>query len=125
MSRTIGDADDLVRYLVQYPEEVTFGDEPPETVLDRYHTRDHVLVNDGIVLDRQRLLAHVGPARKRTSAVVVEVKDALVAGDRVAARYVLTAHLRKGSVIATEIHMFGTLAPDGRLRRIDQLTRTA
>lgn len=123
MSRIIADADDLVRYLTRYPEEVTFGDEPPETVLDRYHTYDHVLVNDGIALDRQRLLDHVAPARRRASAVAVEVKDALVAGNRVAARFVLTAHMRKGGVIATEIHMFGTLAPDGRLRRTDQLTR--
>jgi hypothetical protein len=123
MSRIIGDEDELVRYLTTYPDAIAFGDEPPETVLDRYHTSDYVIVNDGIELDRQRLLDHVGPVRKRAAAINVDVKDALVAGDRVAARYVLTAHMRKGSVIATEIHMFGRLAPDGRLRRIDQLTR--
>ena len=124
MSRIIGSSEDLIRYLTDYPEEIAFGDEPADTVLDRYHTRDYVVVNDGIELDRQRLLDHVGPARKRAAAVGVDVKDALVAGDRVAARYVLTAHMRKGNVIATEIHMFGMLAPDGRLRRADQLTHT-
>lgn len=124
MSRIIASADDLVRYLTDYPREIAFGDEPPETVLDRYHTRDYVVVNDGIELDRRRLLEHVRPARKRAADVSVDVKDALVTGDRVAARYVLTALMRKGNVIATEIHMFGELAADGRLRRTDQLTRT-
>lgn len=122
MSGIFATVDGLVRYLTDYPAEIAFGDDPPETVLDRYHTPDHVIVNDGIALDRTRLLDHVGPARKRTTAVDIEVMDALVAGDRVAARYVLTAHLRKGTVIATEIHMFGRLAPDGRLQRTDQLT---
>jgi hypothetical protein len=28
-----------------------------------------------------------------------------------------------GNTIATEIYMFGQLAPDGRLRRVDQITR--
>jgi hypothetical protein len=43
----------------------------------------------------------------------------------VAARYVLVAVMRKGQVIETDIFMFGRLAPDGRLREITQLTRTA
>lgn len=124
MSRIIETAEDLTRYLSDYPREVAFGDEPAETVLDRYHTPDYVVVNDGIELDRQRLLDHVRPARRRAAEVSVDVKDALVAGDRVAARFVLTAHMRRGNVIATEVHMFGALAPDGRLRRTDQITRT-
>jgi len=31
--------------------------------------------------------------------------------------------MRSGETITTEIFAFGELAPDGRLRRIDQLTR--
>jgi hypothetical protein len=31
--------------------------------------------------------------------------------------------MRKGHVVATEIYMFGQLAADGRLQRIDQITR--
>jgi hypothetical protein len=31
--------------------------------------------------------------------------------------------MRKGRVIATEIHMFGQLTPDGRLQSVEQLTR--
>jgi hypothetical protein len=114
----------LSRYLREYPEEITFGDQPPEDVLDRYHAEDYVMVNDGIELDRQRLLDHVRPARKRAQAVSVDVHDVVVDGDRVAARYELVAEMRKGGRIVTEIHMFGRLAPDGRLQQVDQLTRT-
>ena len=117
-------ATDLAAYLVRYPEELTFGDEDPENVLDRYHTPDYELVNDGVTVDRQRLLEHVGPARKRAVEVKVDVDEALVDGDWVAARYRLTATMRKGGVITTEIYMFGHLAADGRLRRVTQATRT-
>ncbi|MCA2177120.1 nuclear transport factor 2 family protein [Nonomuraea glycinis] len=111
--------------MTRYPHEVTFGDEEPETVMDRYHTSDYELVNDGILLDRKRLLDHIRPARKRATAVQVEVDEAIVDGDRVAARYRLIASMRKGNVIATEIYMFGRLADDGRLRWVTQLTRTS
>jgi hypothetical protein len=31
--------------------------------------------------------------------------------------------MRRGQVIATEIYMFSELAPDGRLHRVEQLSR--
>lgn len=125
MSRkAIRDQADLVDYLTQYPEQIAFGDEPPEVVFDRYHAPDFVMASDGIPLDRQRMIDHARPARRRARAVQVEVQDAVVAGDRVAARYVLAADMRKGDRIVTQIHMFGRLASDGRLERADQLTRT-
>ncbi|WP_330180469.1 hypothetical protein OHB26_29220 [Nocardia sp. NBC_01503] len=49
--------------------------------------------------------------------------NTLVSGDRVAARYTVTATMRTGRTIATEIYMFGDLAPDGRLHRVDAMTR--
>ena len=93
-------------------------------MLDRYHTPDYELVNDGVLLDRKRLLDHIRPARKRAAGLRVEVEQALVDGDHVAARYRLIAELRKGGTITTEIYMFGELAADGRLRRAIQATRT-
>jgi hypothetical protein len=82
-----------------------------------------VLHNDGTPLDRERLIAHVASGRKRAAEVRVAVRDVATTGDVVAARYVLTAVMRKGEVIDTEIFMFGRLAPDGRLREVTQLTR--
>ncbi|MFJ8579849.1 nuclear transport factor 2 family protein [Micromonospora sp. NPDC093277] len=116
---------DLREYLARYPHDVAFGEEDPEAVFDRYHAPGFVLYNDGVVLDRERLLAHVRPARKRAVSVHTEIHDALIAGDRVAARYTLTAVMRRGDSITTEIFLFGELAQDGRLQRLDQLTRAA
>jgi hypothetical protein len=115
---------EITSYLVRYPQEVTFGEEDAEAVFDRYHTPDFVLCNDGIDLDRRQLLAHVRPARKRATAVRVDVHETVTAADRVAARYTLTADMVSGNTIATEIYMFGRLAADGRLRHVDQITRT-
>jgi hypothetical protein len=117
-------ATDLAGYLTRYAEEMTIGDEEPGTVMDRYHTPDYEMVSDGLLLDRQRLLDHARSGRKRVTAAKVEVDEALIDGDRVAARYRLTASMRKGNVISTEIYMFGRLAADGRLHRVTQSTRT-
>lgn len=114
---------DVAAYLTRYPQEVTFGEDDAGTVFDRYHTPDFVMCNDGIQLDRERLLAHVRPARKRAKGVRVEVHETVSTTDRVAARYTLTADMATGNTIATEIYMFGQLAADGRLRRVDQITR--
>jgi len=119
--RTPGE--DPVGYLTRYPQELTFGGEDPALVFSRYHTDDFVLRNDGIPLDRERLLAHVKAGRRNATQIDVEVQDALVSDGRIAARYTLTAVLRRGRVIATQIHMFGELAPDGRLHRVEQLSR--
>ncbi|MGY0003714.1 nuclear transport factor 2 family protein [Micromonospora sp. I033] len=102
---------------------MAFGDEDPGLVLDRYHTPDLAWHSDGLHLDRARLMAHARPVRRNVTRCDLDVHDTLVCGDRGAARYTLTA-LTRGRTVATEIHMFGRLASDGRLRRIDQLTRT-
>jgi hypothetical protein len=110
-------------YLTRYPQEVAFGEQDAGTVFDRYHTADFVMCSDGIQLDREKLLAHVRPARRRAKSVRVEVHEALRTADRVAARYTLTACMATGNTIATEIYMFGRLSADGRLQRVEQITR--
>ena len=114
---------DIAAYLSRYPREVAFGAEEADAVFDRYHTADFVLRNDGMELDRAKLIAHVRPARKRAKDVRVEVHESVTTGDRVAAHYTLTADMASGTTIATEIYMFGRLSADGRLERIDQITR--
>jgi hypothetical protein len=116
-------ARDFAGYLERYPRELAFGDEDPADVFDRYHAPGYVLTNDGLPLDRERLLAHVRATRRRVTGVSTSIKDLVVAGERVAARYVLTAVMRKGPVIPTEILTFGRLASDGRLVSAVQLTR--
>ncbi|MEV0807226.1 nuclear transport factor 2 family protein [Micromonospora sp. NPDC050200] len=114
---------DLAGYLRSYVQEMAFGEEEPAVVLDRYHTPDLVWHNDGLPLNRQRLIDHARPARRNATECRLDIHDTLTCGDRVAARYTLHA-VSRGRPVASDIHLFGQLAPDGRLRRVDTLTRT-
>ncbi|MFD2762980.1 nuclear transport factor 2 family protein [Micromonospora eburnea] len=114
---------DLAGYLRSYVQEMAFGDEAPDVILDRYHTPDIAWYSDGLHLDRERLVAHARPVRRTVTSCSLDIHDTLTCDNRVAARFTLTA-VTRGRTVATEIHMFGQLAPDGRLRRIDQITRT-
>ncbi|MGJ6967193.1 nuclear transport factor 2 family protein [Streptosporangium sp. G11] len=113
----------FTEFLTSLPEELVFGDEDPGKVLDRYYVPDFEYRNDGILLNRQKLIDHVRPTRKNVVSCRVEVHETLLNADRVAARYTLHAVMRKGKVLVTQVYMFGLLAPDGRIRRIDSITR--
>jgi hypothetical protein len=116
-------ADDFAGYLSRYPQEAAFSGDDPADVFDRYHVPEFVLYNDGVPLDRTRLLAHMRPARRNATAVEVRIDKIFGYDGHVAARYTLIATMRKGTVVATEITTVARLAPDGRLARVDQLTR--
>ncbi|MEV0795213.1 nuclear transport factor 2 family protein [Kribbella sp. NPDC050459] len=92
-------------------------------VVDRYYTPDIEQIADGVTLDRQRLIDHLRPVRKNLVSFSYDVHEAIRAGDRVAARFTIHAELRRGRTIATEVYLFGELAPDGRMRRTTQATR--
>jgi hypothetical protein len=114
---------ELAEFLRRYPEEVSFGDEDPAVIFDRYHTPDIIWVSDGAPLNRDTLLAHFHSTRKNVTGIDIRVHETLTEGDRVAARYTLTAQLRKGRVAASENFFFGHLHPDGRLQHVEQVTR--
>lgn len=116
-------ADDFAGYLAAYVDEMAFSADDPGVVVDRYHTPDIVWCSDGHRMDRDKLVAHAKPSRKNVAQCRVEVADALVSGDRVAARYTVAATMRTGREIVTEIYMFGELAADGRLRAVEAITR--
>ncbi|GII01387.1 nuclear transport factor 2 family protein [Planobispora takensis] len=113
----------LIALLTVLPRELAFGQEDPGTVLDRYYTPEIVYVSDGIALDRDRLVAHARPARRNGRLLRVDVHETLVSGDRAAARSVLHAVMRKGKAVTMEIYTFARFAPDGRVYRIDSITR--
>jgi hypothetical protein len=115
-------AESLHRYLTEYPKEMARGEEDPETVLDRYFTPDYTFRNDGILQDRQRVLAHARGVRRKAPEADVEVHESLTDGHRVSARLTLRARMG-GRRIDTEIYMFGEMAEDGRLSRVDSITR--
>lgn len=94
----------------------------PASVVDRFHTVDVLEIADGVTIDRDRLIAHLGPIRKNLEDFTVEVHEAVAVGDRVAARFTIHAVMR-GRRVETEVGFFGQFAPDGRLRRSHQVTR--
>ncbi|GAA1581017.1 hypothetical protein GCM10009678_74710 [Actinomadura kijaniata] len=122
---------DLVDFLVAYTRDMALSEEEPGVILDRYFVPDFQYRNDGLVIDRQRMIEHVRPVRKNVDRAAmaagdrsgIEIHEALVREDRIAARWTLRTRLRKGRTFVAEVHMFGRLAPDGRIQRIDQLTR--
>lgn len=116
-------AAELTAYLETYPVELALGDEDPTALVDRWHTADIAWTSDGVRFDRESLVAHATPTRRNVESCRVDVHDAIVCGDRVAARYDLRGTLRKGATLALAIALTGRLAEDGRLCRIDQLTR--
>lgn len=116
---------DLTEFLIGYTRDMVDPDQDPGEVLDRHFVPDFEFCADGLVIDRDRMLAHSRATRKRVDPGqgAVDVHEALVSGNRIAARYTLRATMRKGGEFTGELYMFGHLAPDGRIQRIDQTTR--
>ncbi|MEV0149005.1 MULTISPECIES: nuclear transport factor 2 family protein [unclassified Nonomuraea] len=115
---------DFHAFLTRLPHELALGHEDPAAVVDRYYTPDIVYVSDGVTMDGRRLIDHTGPARKNTREVDVQVHDLMLDGDRAAARYTMTVLTRKDRTLRIEVYLFARLAPDGRVRRVDSVTRT-
>ena len=115
---------DLAQVMTSLTEEIAFGDGDPSAVIDRYYTPDIVQYVDGRRLEHTALVDHVRPARKNLVSFRYDVSEALVTGDRIAARYTLHAVMRKGRTLDTDVYMFGELAGDGRFRRQHMLTRS-
>jgi SnoaL-like domain len=116
---------DLAARLAAVPQELVFGDDQPAAIVDRYYAPDFEQDHDGIRFDRERVIQHARPARKNVVSLRTEVHEVLVSGDRFAARYTLHTVLRRGATLADEIYLFGRLAADGRICRIDSTTRKA
>ncbi|MQY21819.1 nuclear transport factor 2 family protein [Nocardia macrotermitis] len=114
---------DLTEFLTHYPERMAFGDEAPGDILDRWFAPDFEFRNDGITLDRQRLIDHARPARRNVRRLHVEPHSMMLSDKGIAAHYTLAATMRTGNLLATEIYLTGRLAPDGRITTIDQCTR--
>lgn len=115
---------DLAAFLMSVPEQLAFADEEPATIVDRYYSPDLEWCNDGIRLDREKLVQHAGPARKNVVGLRTDVHDVLLSGDRFAARYTMHAEMRKGATVVSEVFMHGRLDEDGRIHRITSITRT-
>jgi ketosteroid isomerase-like protein len=113
----------IADFMTSLTDDLVNTDEDPAVIIDRYHTPDIVQFADGNRIDRDKLIAHTRPVRKNRPESRMEVHEAVMDGDRLAARY--TLHVRqRGKDLAIDVHFFGRFADDGRMREAHLLTRT-
>ncbi|SFB43802.1 SnoaL-like domain-containing protein [Amycolatopsis marina] len=113
----------IADFVTSFTEDIVHTDEDAGQIVDRYHTPDVVQIADGHRLDRDKLIAHTRPVRKKKPTARVEVHEALTDGEQLAARYTLHVEDTKRD-LAIEVHFFGRFAADGRMRQANILTRT-
>ncbi|TDC73857.1 nuclear transport factor 2 family protein [Streptomyces hainanensis] len=113
----------IADFYASFHNDLLGSDEDPGLIVDRYHTPDVVQVADGHWMDRDKLVAHTRPVRKNRPSGRWDVHDALVSGDRIAARFTLYVTNRTRD-LAIESHMFAQFTDDGRMRQAHILTRT-
>lgn len=111
----------------RFHDAVVGSDDDLAAIVDRFHTPEVVQIADGNPMDRDKLIAHLGPIRRKAPSTRIEVEDALADGDRLAARYRMYVE-RPGTDdtidhLVITVHTFNRYAADGRLRRADILTR--
>jgi hypothetical protein len=89
---------------------------------DRHFAPDYRQRTDGTWDDRAGFLAHIAHLRTIVADGSVEVHDELTADDRYADRHTVSITKRDGSSVRTEVYLFGAFAPDGRFRRVEEIT---
>jgi hypothetical protein len=117
---------DLAAFIDTALSEVCFGAErsyPLEAPIGRYFTRDYTQRTDGALSSRDDFAAHIRALRALLADGSLTVREAVREGDRVADRHEVTVTRRDGTTSRIEVCLFGELAGDGRLRRVDEITR--
>jgi ketosteroid isomerase-like protein len=93
-----------------------------EEAVDRHFAPDYRQRTDGRWDDRAGFIEHITHLRTVVAGGSVEVHDELYDGTKYADRH--TAHIEKedGSTVRMEVYAIGDLAPDGRFRRVEEVT---
>ncbi|MFD7099833.1 nuclear transport factor 2 family protein [Streptomyces xanthophaeus] len=89
---------------------------------DRHFAPDYRQRTNGNWDDRDEFLKHIAHLRSVVAEGSVEVHDELYDGLRYADRHTVRVTKKDGSTVRTEVYLFGELAPDGRFRRIEEVT---
>jgi hypothetical protein len=117
---------DLATFIETALAEVCFGDEdthPLEATIDRYFTPDYQQRTDGELVGRDGFAAHIRALRGLAADGRVQVREAIGQGDRIADRHEVTVTRQDGTTTRLEVYLFGEFASDGRLRRVDEISR--
>ncbi|MEU3184457.1 nuclear transport factor 2 family protein [Streptomyces sp. NPDC006923] len=89
---------------------------------DRHFAPDYRQRTNGQWDDRDGFLGHISHLRAVASEGVVEVHDELRDGRFYADRHTVRIAKKDGSRVRMEVYLFGEFAPDGRFRRIEEVT---
>jgi len=89
---------------------------------DRHFSPDYRQRTDGRWDDRDDFLAHIAHLRTVVAEGSIEVHDELFDGVRYADRHTVHVTKKDGSAVRTEVYLFGDFAPDGRFRRVEEVT---
>jgi hypothetical protein len=106
--------------------EVCFGREdshPLESTIDHYFTPDYTQRTDGEIAGRTGFAEHIAALRALTAHGSVTVCEVVMDGNRIADRHEVTVTRHDGSTSRLEVYLFGEFASDGRLRRVNEITR--
>ena len=118
--------EDIGAFLAAALGEVCFGKEethPLGATIDRYFSPDYEQRTDGETIDRAGFVAHIRTLRSLVAEGRIEVLEALRVGERVADRHRVTLTRTDGTTSEIEVYLFGTLDADGRLLRVDEVSR--
>ncbi|MEV8314027.1 nuclear transport factor 2 family protein [Streptomyces sp. NPDC059900] len=108
-------AEDFVGYLRSYTAEAFDKNLPPEDVWDRYHVPDAPHVVNHEHRDRQESLKNLSAWRADQTPYELRIHEAVVDGNRAAARYTVSRSLLMQVRHTTEVVIFADLADDGRV----------
>ncbi len=117
-------AHDLEEFLTSFTEGFLSDAEDDAVVVDRHYAPGFVYHNDGHLMTREALIQHARPMRKNLVSYSFDVQEALRHDHRLAARYLLRTQMRKERRMQIHVCIFAELDAKGRLRRVDQTTRT-
>jgi hypothetical protein len=116
-------------FIARMLTEVLFGDEqehPLEPTAARYFSPRYRQVTDGAELDYDGFLAHaryLRGLREQGGTASVEVLDAMRHGRDLADRHIVSATKPDGTAVEIEVYLFAALDSDGRLLRVNEVTR--
>ncbi|MFI6470326.1 nuclear transport factor 2 family protein [Streptomyces sp. NPDC050516] len=89
---------------------------------DRHFAPEYRQRTDGSWADRAEFLDHIAHLRTMVAEGSVEVHEELCEGLRYADRHTVRVTKKDGSTVRTEVYVFAEFAPDGRFRRIEEVT---
>jgi len=96
---------------------------PVDTVLSRHFTDDYRQSTNGEWVDRAGFGQQMEYLRSGIDGADFEVIAEVLNGDVYAERHIVRVTQNDGTVAAQEAFLFAELAPDGRFRQLEELTR--